>query len=179
MEYNRREVLKKITAGGALISATAGLVALSKSGTEITEPEDCKCTPQGGPRRHYFPNVEVITHESRRGLFYQHFLRGKIVMINFMSIETESIFKPTAALVEVQQILNDRLGQDVFLYSVTISPEKDTVEKLHEFATDYGVKNGWHFLTGTEEAMLAVRNSLFTHYVLVIISAISLNVICS
>ena len=40
----------------------------------------------------------------------------------------------TARLTKVQRILGDRVGKDIFMYSITIDPDNDTPEVLAEYA---------------------------------------------
>ena len=51
-------------------------------------------------------------------------------------------------MVQVQRLLGDRVGSDIFFYSITIDPNHDTPEVLKEYAEKYHVGPGWLFLTG-------------------------------
>ena len=69
-----------------------------------------------------------------------------------------------ANLVKVQEALGDRVGKDIFLYSITLEPETDTPEVLKRYAESYQVKPGWYFLTGNPREIDALRRKLgFTH----------------
>ena len=63
-------------------------------------------------------------------------------------------------LVQVQKALGDRLGREVFMYSITLDPEHDTPAVLKEYAKKYGVKPGWTFLTGKAEDINNLRRKL-------------------
>ena len=54
----------------------------------------------------------------------------------------------TARLAQVQQLLGDRMGRDVFFYSITIDPAHDTPPVLKAYAEKYHAGPGWTFLTG-------------------------------
>ena len=56
---------------------------------------------------------DLIEGQDRRGQLHLHHL-------------PDSCPLETAQLVRVQDILGDRLGRDVFFYSITIDPETDT-----------------------------------------------------
>jgi protein SCO1/2 len=43
------------------------------------------------------------------------------------------------------------MGKDIFFYSITIDPKRDTPEVLKAYARKYGAGPGWLFLTGKEE----------------------------
>jgi protein SCO1/2 len=51
-------------------------------------------------------------------------------------------------MAQVQTLLGDRMGKDVFFYSITIDPEHDTPAVLKEYAEKYHAGPGWLFLTG-------------------------------
>src|SRR5262245_60388782 len=63
-------------------------------------------------------------------------------------------------LVQVQKALGDRLGREVFMYSITLDPEHDTPAVLRKYAKKYGVKPGWTFLTGKAEDINKLRRKL-------------------
>jgi len=112
-------------------------------------------------RDRYFPNVELTTHEGKRIRFYDDLIKDKIVVINFMYADCEGICPTiTANLVETQKLLGDRIGRNIFMYSLTLSPEKDTPETLKHYAKMHGVKPGWLFLTGNPVDIERLRRSL-------------------
>jgi protein SCO1/2 len=74
-------------------------------------------------QQHHLPNVEVITHEGRRVRFYDDLVRDKKVIINFMYAKCDGICVPvTMNLARVQKRLGDRVGRDIFMYSITLNP---------------------------------------------------------
>jgi protein SCO1/2 len=112
-------------------------------------------------RDRYFPNVELTTHEGKKVRFYDDLIKDKIVVINFMYADCEGICPTiTANLVKAQKLLGDRIGRNVFMYSLTLSPEKDTPEALKHYAKMHGVKPGWLFLTGKPDDIEGLRRSL-------------------
>jgi protein SCO1/2 len=149
---DRRRSLARLAAGAAALPS----VALG------AEEPPCECAPpRGGPHSEYFPNVVVHTHEGRRALFYNDLLRGKTVLVNCMSVAGESRHRQTANLLRVQRALGGRVGRDVFIYSVTVEPERDTPRALAAFAEEQGVGPGWLFLTGKPDVIHALRERLF------------------
>jgi hypothetical protein len=52
-----------------------------------------------------------------------------------------------------QRLLGERVGKDIFMYSLILKPQHDTPEVLKHYAAMYEVKPGWQFLTGTPEVM--------------------------
>ena len=96
----------------------------------------------------YFPNLDLITHRGEHVRFYD-LIKGKIVDIELMYTTSQnSCPLETARLAQVQTLLGDRMGTDVFFYSITIDPEHDTPSVLAAFAEKYQAGAGWTFLTG-------------------------------
>jgi len=106
-----------------------------------------------------FPDIPVVSHTGEALRFYEDIIRDKIFVLNFFSLGDDRLSRQTAKLVEVARLLGDKLGRDVFMASVTVDPENDTVERLAEFAREHGVPNGWRFLrvSGQDAAILAQR----------------------
>ncbi|HVS82848.1 MAG TPA: SCO family protein [Pyrinomonadaceae bacterium] len=94
-------------------------------------------------------------------MFYDDLLRGKMVMINCMSIRNEGRFPVTRNLARVQRLLGNRLGRDLFIYSITVDPEHDTPRALRVFAEEHQAGPGWIFLTGERTVIELLRSRLF------------------
>ncbi|MBT8765035.1 SCO family protein [Metapseudomonas boanensis] len=108
-----------------------------------------------------FPNVTLVTHEGRKVRFYDDLIRGKVVAFNMMYTECSGKCPTmTANLRRLQQLLGDRAGCSVFMYSITLQPLMDTPEVLQAYVEKHHIGVGWQFLTGEPEAVEAVRFSL-------------------
>lgn len=109
----------------------------------------------------YYTNLEVVTHEGKRVRFYDDLVKGKIVLFNFIYTACADICPGmTQNLVEVQSLLGDRVGREIFMYSLTLQPETDTPEILKTYAETFGVGPGWLFLTGAPENLESLRRRL-------------------
>ncbi len=107
----------------------------------------------------YFPNVPLITDEGKTVHFFDDMIKDKVVAINFIYTHcADSCPLETAQLVTVQKIMGDRLGKDVFFYSITIDPENDTPETLKSYKNKF--KANWTFLTGKKEDIILLRKKL-------------------
>lgn len=106
-----------------------------------------------------FPNVALTNQNGMTVPFYETFIRDRVVMLNFMSIRDEEHLPATAMMSRVVDLLGDKVGRDVHVYSVTRDPGYDTPERLAEFASRFNAPEGWHFLTGSQQhcADLAFR----------------------
>jgi len=100
----------------------------------------------------YFPNVPLVTQDGTTVHLYDDLLKGKSVAINviYTSCKDECPLE-TARLAQLQRLLGERMGKDIFFYSITIDPKRDKPEVLKAYAEKYGVGPGWLFLTGKEE----------------------------
>jgi protein SCO1/2 len=115
--------------------------------------------PVGGPG--YFPNVPLTTQDGKVVHFYDDLLKGKAVIINMMYTScTYSCPLETAKLSQLQRILGDRIGKDIFIYSISIDPEHDRPEVLKAYARKFGVKRGWLFLTGRKADVQLINKRL-------------------
>jgi protein SCO1/2 len=111
--------------------------------------------------REYFPNVELTTHEGKKVRFFDDLIEGKVVCINFIYTSCpDACPLETARLVEVQDVLGERVGRDVFMYSISIDPAHDTPEVLKEYTERFGIGPGWLFLTAPEPDVLLLREKL-------------------
>jgi protein SCO1/2 len=52
------------------------------------------------------------------------------------------------------------MGRDVFFYSITVDPKRDTAPVLKEYSRRFGVGPGWLFLTGRPEDLRLVRKKV-------------------
>src|SRR5687767_9728362 len=112
-------------------------------------------------RRHHLPNVELTAHTGQRVRFYDDLVKDKKVIINFMYARCEGICVPvTTNLVRVQKLLGDRVGRDIFMYSISLKPDEDTADDLRRYAELHGVNGGWLFLTGAPADVDHLRRGL-------------------
>jgi protein SCO1/2 len=109
----------------------------------------------------YFPNVPLTTQDGKTVHFYDDLLKDKKVVINFIYTRCgDSCPLETARLAQVQRILGDRMGRDVFFYSFSVDPVRDTPEELKAYAEKFHAGPGWLFLTGKKADIEAVRKKL-------------------
>ena len=118
--------------------------------------------PKGSPwNENFFPNVELIDQDGNKMKFYDDMLKDKVVMINFIFTTCQDACPlETAKLRQVQERLGDRVGRDVFMYSISITPEHDTPEVLKEYSESFHVGPGWKFMTGKAADIEMLRKKL-------------------
>ena len=128
--------------------------------TAQTETKRVK-TPRERLAERSFPNVTLTTHDGQKVKFYDDLIKDKIVIINFMYVKCDGKCPGTTAnLVQVQKLLGDRVGKDIFIYSITLKPEEDTPKTLAAYAKAYKVRPGWKFLTGDPKDIELLRQKL-------------------
>ncbi|HEV7522251.1 MAG TPA: SCO family protein [Candidatus Angelobacter sp.] len=147
MQQNR---LAKLTILGILTIAAATVVLFNS-----------KSVSASGPGAQYFTNTPLITQNGKTVRFYDDLIQGKSVVINFIYTQCgDSCPLETAKLAQVQKLLGDRVGKDIFFYSISIDPKRDTPQKLKEYAKKFHTGPGWLFLTGKKEDIELIRRRL-------------------
>jgi protein SCO1/2 len=155
---NKREFLKNAT-GASLGLAT--LAAVPSLAATSHKPHSKVALSAVDRRRGRFLNLPMVTHEGKVVRFYDDLIKDKIVLINFMYARcADNCPMTTANLKKVHKELGDRMGKDVFMYSVTLEPEHDTPEKLKSYAELFKTGPGWKFLTGTKDHIEQLRANL-------------------
>ena len=109
----------------------------------------------------WFTNVEVKTQDGRTLRFYDDVMKGKILLINFFFTDCDAICPlMTENLARVQDLLGERVGDEIRMVSITLQPEHDTPEVMAAYAKTYGVGPGWMFLTGQKDDIELLRHRL-------------------
>ncbi len=130
----------------------AAAAALLVAATALKHARRAPSASSGTKGAAYFSNVELTTQDGAKVRFYDDLLMGKIVVIElFYTHCVDSCPLETARLAQVQRMLGDRAGKDIFFYSISIDPNRDTPERLKAFAEKYHAGPGWLFLTGRKE----------------------------
>jgi len=146
-----------LAAAGAAALLGTGVALLGRPGEKGRAPAP---RPAGGDAGR-IPNVALETHTGRKVRFYDDLLRDKLVVINMMYAGCTNTCPPTTHnLLRVQQMLGDRVGKDIFMYSITLKPEQDSARELAAYAKSHAVQPGWLFLTGAPGDIEQLRFAL-------------------
>jgi protein SCO1/2 len=160
MPSDRRAV---ITTGAAALSGLAfGVGAEPLFGADPGAAEECARPGRQCPNAGYFPDAVVTAHDGRRARFYDDLLAGRTVMIHCMSIAGDAEYPVVDNLVRVQRLLGERVGRELFMYSLSVDPA-DSPRALADFAAERGVGPGWLFLTAEPGVVESLRYHLFDH----------------
>jgi protein SCO1/2 len=143
---------RTLFAGGA--GLFAGAVAVGELTLGLTPAE-------AHPGHTHIPNTEVVDQDGQKHLFYDDLVKNRVVMINFFFESCgDTCPLTTQNLRQVQDLLGDRMGRDIFMYSITLQPEFDDVASLGNYARLWDVRPGWKFLTGKPAQIEELRKGL-------------------
>lgn len=159
-EQSTHNTRREMLAGMGL--ATLGLIGLNSAWQTLNNmPSALESNRSISKGDSSFPNVTLYTHDGETVKFYDDLIRNKVVAINMMYTQCGGICpRSTANLAEVQKMLGNRIGRDVFMYSITLQPELDSPRRLKQYAERHGIESGWKFLTGAPEDIEMVRYKL-------------------
>jgi protein SCO1/2 len=114
-----------------------------------------------GPAK--FTNAVLRTQDNKEVRFYDDLIKGKQCVINLMYAECHGACPlVTTVLKRTYRDLKDRMGKDLFFYSISAKPQDDTPAALKHYAQ---MRNadlpGWYFLTGDPYDVETIRFRLF------------------
>ena len=103
-------------------------------------------------RQDYYTDLRLVTHDGRTVRFYSDLLKDKTVLIHFYYVNCKTTAaRQSKVLSDLQPLLGERLGRDIFLVSITVDPANDTPEKVRDYARVFAPRPGWTFVTGKKE----------------------------
>ena len=141
------------------IAAVAALVLVVAA---LMPVRDASAAPEGSPwGADYFPNVPLTTQYGAIVHFYDDLIKGKTVVIELIYTHCKELCPlETARLAQVQKLLGERMGSEIFFYSISIDPQRDTPEQLKAYAEKFHAGPGWLFLTGKKEDIDLISKKL-------------------
>jgi protein SCO1 len=138
------------------------IVALALAAGSLAAAAPALAAPKGSPwNAAYFGNNELVTQGGKRVKLYDDLLKDRMVVVAFVDPRCKGeCGLVTANLVRVRRALGDRVGKDLFLYTVSVDPD-ETSASLAAYAAAY--RADWTFLRGKREDLLAVRGKFGDH----------------
>lgn len=122
--------------------------------------ESEKYKAQDEKNRQFFTDLKVMTQEGQELRFYSDILKDKLVVISFFYTNCPTTQPVLVTFFKLQKRLEERLGREILLLTLSVDPEKDTPEVVREYARKFNPKNGWLFLTGSESNMEVINRKL-------------------
>ena len=110
-----------------------------------------------------FTNAVLRTQDNKEVRFYDDLIKGKQCVINLMYAECHGACPlVTTVLKRTYRDLKDRMGKDLFFYSISVKPQDDTPGALKHYAEMRKADlPGWYFLTGDPYDIETIRFRLF------------------
>jgi protein SCO1/2 len=108
---------------------------------------------QDEANRRYFTDTEVVTHQGRTLRFYSDMLKDKVVLISFFYVGCPTAQPTLITQFKLQKALEGLLEERIRLLTISVDPERDSPERLAEFARRYNPGEGWLFVTGKPDQM--------------------------
>ena len=119
--------------------------------------------PVHGFHRDYFPDLVLRTQDDERVRLYTDLLRGKTVLVHFIYGDGRDgpCRAVTGNLVQLQKLLGERCGRDVFMYSFALAAPPaagpPTPARLRAYRASHPITAGWTFLTGSAPDLALCR----------------------
>ena len=156
---------KAIAMGGVPVLAGLGAYALGEGWLNAEQRPRFQPVGPGTARetlqRRHLPNVSLVTNDGRAVRFYDDLVKNKKVVLTFFSSKAlADSQKMTANLSALQRFFGNRVGDDMFMYSIARNPERDTPAALRSWAARSGAGRGWRFLGGEPAEVDRLRRSL-------------------
>jgi protein SCO1/2 len=140
-----------------LTAAAAAATAAAVVPDRLFQP----ATATEASRAAVVPNTAVVDQDGRALRFYDDLVRDRVVLLNFFYTGcAETCPLVTENLRAVQDLLGERMGRDIFIYSVSLQPELETPAILKDYADQWDVRPGWLFLTGRAGDVEQLRRAL-------------------
>ena len=129
------------------------VIAPDESDMPVTTPQPVVGAPAPGFR---------LINQAAQPVALSDF-RGKLVALNFLYSRCpmpEVCPRLAASFASLQRRFPKAIGKDLVLLSITIDPEWDTPEVLAGYSKLWRARpDGWHFLTGSPEAVRVAATS--------------------
>ena len=163
-KMNRRKWLA--AAGTTTVAAGASVVLAQDKPVAPRRYNFTNESPREQIQRRHLPNVELITQDNHKVHFYTDLVKDRRVVIQFMFTHCKDICPMiTHNLARVQELLDGRVGKDIFFLSISLSPEEDSPKDLKAYMKSHHAGGaGWTFLTGKPDDILTLRKSLGFYY---------------
>jgi protein SCO1 len=111
-------------------------------------------------------DIQLVDVDGQAVRFKSEAVDNRIAVVGFIYTSCSTICPVTSAIfAEVQEHLasklDERIGRDVRLISLSVDPATDTPERLKDYAASFGKPTaGWLWLTGQKPRMDKVLNGL-------------------
>jgi protein SCO1/2 len=110
-------------------------------------------------QRYALPNVRLVDQDGVERALSEVAGPGRTVAVNFIFATCTTICPVmTATFARMRRELGSE-ADDLQMISISIDPEHDTPSVLASYAEPFGADDGWRFLTGELEEVVAVERA--------------------
>ena len=157
--------MRRIPAALAIACVLAGVLLRASHGD--AHPPDQHQTPEAPGEVRVRPatvrlhDLDLVDQDGKRLKFKTDVVKDRLVVVDTI-YTTCPVVCPilSATFANVQHSLGDRLGNDVFLISISVDPTTDVPPRLKAYAERWEAKPGWIFLTGRKNTVDRVLQGL-------------------
>lgn len=164
----------KVTVSRVILLVAASMLFCGSAGLQAAE-EDVKADPHAKHRAMLNKKPDsgaaaasvklhdgvLITQDGDSVRFVDDVIADRIVVMNFVYTTCTTVCPVLSAIfIQLQQRLDDRLGTDVHMVSVSVDPGRDTPERLKAYADSLKARSGWVWLTGDKSEIDNVLRGL-------------------
>jgi len=104
--------------------------------------------------RQNLPDLELVDQDGRTVHLYTDLVKGRVAALSFIFTTCTTICPLIGAnLGRLQTELDQSLGDDIALISVSVDSVTDTPQRMKAWGAQFGAKPGWELLTGAKEAV--------------------------
>jgi len=151
-----------LAAAVLLLAAAAAQPSSSLAGADVANERGKKAPDvEVRPVTVHLVEAELLDQDGNRVRFRSDVVKDRLVVIDVF-YTTCPLVCPilSATFSDLQDLLGDRLGREVFLVSVSVDPATDIPPRLKEYARRWEAKPGWIFLTGARSDVDRVLQGL-------------------
>jgi protein SCO1 len=110
------------------------------------------------------PDTTLIDTDGRPQRLASDVVAGRLVVMDFIFTSCTAVCPILSSIMaEVQDRLDNRVGREVMLLSVSVDPARDTPARLRDYADHFGARPGWVFLTGDKPDIDGLQTRLGTY----------------
>ena len=107
------------------------------------------------------PDAELVTQDGQAVKLASDVIGDRIVVVDFVYTTCTTVCPVLSAILrQVQERLDERLGSEVMLVSISVDPNRDTPARLKAYSGKLGAQDGWLWLTGEKTVVDMVLKDL-------------------
>ena len=108
-----------------------------------------------------FPNIRMTDQHGQEYRFFDDLIKDRSVVVNFMFTDCALICPGTTShLARLHAVFGSAMGRDLTFISITLDPENDSQEALHEYWEAFGGHENWLYLRGDFEETELLRRRM-------------------